>query len=98
MPSESIASFLDLARENRILQPEDVDAIYRQPDVPQHNLAALCDFLQLRGVLTRYQSDAIRSGKGYELNFAGYPILEEIGPCPGGTAYKGTHPSLRTPV
>ncbi len=98
MPSESIASFLDQARENRILQPEDVDAIYRQPDVPQNNLAALCEFLQQRGVLTNYQSDAIRAGRGFELNFAGYPILEELGPCPGGTAYKGTHPSLRTPV
>ena len=98
MPSESIASFLDQVRENRILEPEDVDAIYRQPDVPQNNLAALCEFLRQRGVLTNYQSDAIRAGRGYELNFAGYPILEELGPCPGGTAYKGTHPSLRTPV
>ena len=98
MPSESIASFLDQARASRILQPEDVEALYRQPDVPQHNLSALCEFLQRRGVLTNFQSDAIRAGRGYELNFAGYPILEEIGPCPGGTAYKGTHPSLRTPV
>ena len=40
----------------------------------------------------------IRAGKGYELNFAGYPILDELGPCPGGNAFKGTHPSLRTPV
>ena len=98
MPSESIASFLDQARANRVLQPEDLEALYRQPDVPQNNLSALCEFLQQRGVLTNYQSDAIRSGRGYELNFAGYPILEEIGPCPGGTAYRGTHPSLRTPV
>ena len=98
MPSESVASFLDAVRENRILPPEDVDALCRQPDVPQHDLAALCEFLQNRGVLTRYQADAIRAGKGYDLSFAGYPILEEIGACPGGTAFKGTHPSLRTPV
>ena len=98
MPSESIASFLDLARENNILGGEDVDALFQQPDVPRQNLAALCDFLQGRGVLTKYQSDMIRAGKGYELNFAGYPILAELGPCPGGMAYKGTHPSLRTPV
>jgi serine/threonine protein kinase len=32
------------------------------------------------------------------LNFAGYPILDELGPCPGGTAYKALHPSLRTPL
>ena len=98
MPSESIASFLDLARENNLLGGEDVEALFQQPDVPQQNLAALCDFLQNRGVLTEYQATLIRAGKGYELNFAGYPILGELGPCPGGTAYKGTHPSLRTPV
>ncbi len=98
MPSESIVSFLDLAREKNILQAGDVDALFQQPDVPQQNLAALCEFLQMRGVLTQYQSDMIRAGKGYELNFAGYPILNELGLCPGGTAYKGIHPSLRTPV
>ena len=98
MPSESVASFLDLAREKNILQAGDVDALFQQPDVPQQNLAALCEFLQMRGVLTQYQSDVIRAGKGYELNFAGYPILDELGPCPGGTAYKGIHPALRTPV
>ena len=98
MPSESIALFLELARENNLLGGEDVDALFRQPDVPQQNLAALCDFLQKRGVLTKYQAEMIRAGKGYELNFAGYPILDELGPYPGGTAYKGAHPSLRTPV
>ncbi len=98
MPSESIASFLDLAREKNILGDEDVDALFQQPDVPLRNLAALCDFLQNRGVITRYQAETIRAGKGYELNFAGYPILDELGPCPGGTSYKGTHPSLRTAV
>ena len=98
MPSESIASFLDLAREKNLLGGEDVEALFQQPDVPQRNLAALCEFLQQRGVITRYQAEMIRAGKGYELNFAGYPILDELGPCPGGNAFKGTHPSLRTPV
>ena len=74
MPSESIASFLELARENNLLGGEDVDALFQQPDVPQRDLAALCDFLQKRGVLTGYQAEMIRAGKGYELNFAGYPI------------------------
>src|SRR5262249_35291338 len=32
------------------------------------------------------------------LSFAGYPLIDVIGPCPGGTAYRALHPSLRTPL
>ena len=49
-------------------------------------------------MLTRFQADTIRGARGFELNFAGYPIVDELGPCPGGVAYKALHPSLRTPV
>jgi serine/threonine protein kinase len=98
MPSESVSSFLELAKSNRLLPPDQVDDLVRQPDAPQDSLAALCDFLRDRGVITRYQADLIRAGKGYELNFAGYPVTDEIGPCPGGTAFAVLHPSLRTPL
>ncbi len=98
MPSESIAGFLDEAKANRVLIPEQVEQLIRQPDVPQENLAALCEYLETRGALTRFQADALRSGRGGELTFAGYPVLDEIGPCPGGTAYRALHPSLRTPL
>ncbi|MBN9520078.1 serine/threonine protein kinase [bacterium] len=98
MPSESIAGFLDEAKANRVLIPEQVEQLIRQPDVPQQNLAALCEYLEARGALTKFQSDALRGGRGVELSFAAYPVLDEIGPCPGGTAYRALHPSLRTPV
>jgi serine/threonine protein kinase len=98
MASDSIVSFLDLAKAQRLLPADQVDELFDQPDVPHSDLAALCEFLRNRGILTRYQADMIRTGKASELNFAGYPILEEIGPCPGGMAYRGLHPSLRTPV
>lgn len=98
MPSESIAGFLDEAKAKRVLIPEQVEQLIRQPDVPQENLDALCDYLAARGALTRFQADALRAGRGAELTFAGYPVLDEIGPCPGGTAYRALHPSLRTPV
>jgi serine/threonine protein kinase len=98
MPSDSIAGFLDQAQANRVLFPEQVEQLIRQPDVPQSDLSALCDYLEARGVLTRFQSELIRTGRGHDLAFAGYPILDEIGPCPGGTAYHALHPSLRTPV
>lgn len=98
MPSESIAGFLDEAKANRVLIPEQVELLIRQPDVPQSGLSTLCAYLEARGAITRFQADALRGGRGHELNFAGYPVLDEIGPCPGGTAYRALHPSLRTPV
>jgi serine/threonine protein kinase len=98
MPSDSIAGFLDQAQANRVLFPEQVEQLIRQPDIPQTDLDALCEYLEARGALTRFQAAALRDGRGHELNFAGYPVLDELGPCPGGTAYRALHPSLRTPV
>lgn len=98
MTSDSVSNFLDLARANQLLLPDIVDDLFRQPDAPQQNLSSLCDFLLNRKVITPYQANLIRTGRGYELNFAGYPIIDEVGPCPGGTIYKALHPSLRTPV
>lgn len=98
MPSDSIAGFLDHAQAVRVLFPEQIEQLIRQPDIPQSDLSQLCEYLLSRGVLTRFQANAVRESRGQELNFAGYPILDEIGPCPGGTAYKALHPSLRTPV
>jgi serine/threonine protein kinase len=96
MPSDSVVGFLDRAQANRVLFPEQVEQLIRQPDAPQSDLSALCDYLLTRGVLTSFQAAAIRESRGQELNFAGYPVIDEIGPCPGGTAYKVLHPSLRT--
>jgi hypothetical protein len=98
MPSDSIAGFLDHAQASRVLVPEQIEQLIRQPDIPQSNLSSLCQYLLSRGVLTQFQADAIREGRGQELNFAGYPVVDELGPCPGGTAYKALHPSLRTPL
>ena len=98
MPSDSIAGFLDEAKASRVLFPEQVEQLIRQPDIPQSDLTELCEYLESRGVLTRFQANAIRAGRGFELNFAGYPVIDEIGPCPGGTAFRALHPSLRTPL
>jgi len=98
MTSDSVASFLDLARDQGLLPREQVEELFRQPDMPQNDLRALCGFLEKRGVITAFQAERIRNGRGEELTFAGYPILGELGPCPGGTAFKASHPSLRTPL
>ncbi|MDY3553710.1 hypothetical protein R5W24_002823 [Gemmata sp. JC717] len=98
MPSDSIAGFLDTAKASRVLFPEQVEHLIRQPDIPLSNLAALCGYLQERGVLSKFQADALREGRAQELTFGAYPVLDALGPCPGGTAYRVLHPSLRTPL
>jgi serine/threonine protein kinase len=98
MPSDSVAGFLDRAQANRVLFPEQVEQLIRQPDIPHSDLSALCEYLLSRGVLTQFQSNAIRESRSEELTFAGYPLIDVIGPCPGGTSYKALHPSLRTPL
>ena len=98
MASDSVESFLSLARENHLLPPDQFEELVRQPDVPQENLAALCESLLARGAITPFQAERIRTGRGRELTFAGYPILDEAGNCPGGTVVRALHPSLRTPV
>ncbi len=98
MPSDSVASFLDLARENRLLPSDQVQDLVRRSEVPQANVPALCDALVARGLLTPFQANRIREGRGRELAFAGYPILDDRGACPGGYAFTARHPSLRTPI
>lgn len=98
MPSDSIAGFLDTAKATRVLVPEQVELLIRQPGIPQSDLSALCAYLLERGVLSKFQADALREGRGHELTFGTYPVLDVLGPCPGGTAYRALHPSLRTPL
>src|SRR5579883_290079 len=98
MPSDSIAGFLDRAQASRVLFPEQVEQLIRQPDIPHSDLSSLCTYLLSRGVLTQFQADALRNGRGDELSFGGYPVLDVLGPCRGGTAYQALHPSLRTPL
>lgn len=98
MPSESVAGFLDRAQAVRVLHPDQIEQLVRQPDMPHADTGTLCEYLLARGVLTKFQADAIREGRAHELAFGGYPVLDVIGPCPGGTAYRALHPSLRTPL
>jgi eukaryotic-like serine/threonine-protein kinase len=98
MPSDSVASFLTLVRANRLLEHDQYESVLEHSETPQHSIIELCDYLENRGILTPFQAERIRSGEMTSLTFAGYPILSERGPCPGGTAFSALHPSLRTPV
>jgi serine/threonine protein kinase len=98
MASESVTQFLDKAQASRVLHPDQVADLFRSPEAPQDDLSAVCSFLEQQGALTRYQVEQIRQGRGDELTFAGYPILERLPDLPSGPTFKALHPSLRTPV
>ncbi|MCS7020936.1 MAG: protein kinase [Gemmataceae bacterium] len=98
MPSDSIAGFLHQAQSQRLLFPEQIERLLQEPDWPQQGLEQFCEYLLERGVLTPYQAQALREGRGHELNVGGYPVIEALGPCPGGHAFKVLHPTLRLPL
>lgn len=76
MPSDSVAAFLELARELRLLGDADLVSLADTPDDVE--LHTVCDRLVAADRLTRYQSDRILTGRGYTLTFAGHPILDEL--------------------
>lgn len=91
MPSDSVAEFLLLAREHRLLPAADLDRLADQPDADLHTL---CDQLVARGQLTRYQADRLLTGRGYALSFAGYPLLDEL----NDTTFRAVEPATGATV
>ncbi len=93
MPSAAVSDFIALARENRLLPASDLARLLDSPD-DDTDLPTLCDRLLADGVLTRYQADRLRTGRGYALSFAGYPILDEL----STSTFKAVDPTTRTAV
>ncbi len=96
MPSDSVARFYALARTGRVLPAAVADRLAADPTVPAAGVRDVCDALVVRGELTPFQ--AARLAAGDAPTFAGYLLLDDLGPCPGGTRYRAVHPTLGTPV
>jgi hypothetical protein len=75
MPSDSIVGFLQQVRSQQLLFPEQIEQLAQEPGWPEQGLERLCQYLLERGVLTRYQAEALLEGRGQELNLGGYPVL-----------------------
>ena len=98
MSFDSVSSFLEFARANRLLSPDVVDELLATSHRPHQTLSELCDSLVTRGWLSPFQAQRVRAGHTEQLVVAGYPLVDEIGPCPGGTTYRAIHPSLQMTV
>lgn len=90
MPSDSVAAFLELARELRLFADADLTRLADTSD----DLPVVCDRLASAGLLTRYQTDRILTGRGYTLGFAGYTVLDAVGEC----TYRAQEPATRAEV
>lgn len=90
MPSDSVVAFLELARELRLLADADLTRLADTSD----DLPVVCDRLVSAGLLTRYQTDRILTGRGYTLGFAGYTVLDAVGEY----TYRAQEPATRAEV
>ncbi len=93
MPSDSVAAFLEQARELRLLADADLARLADRPDA-NDDLPALTRRLVASGLLTPFQADRVLTGRGYTLAFAGFPLLDEL----EVNTYRAVEPATRTEV
>jgi hypothetical protein len=93
MPSDTVAAFLEQARELRLLADADLDRLADSPDADA-DLPAFTRRLVSGGLLTPFQADRILTGRGYTLGFAGFPLLDEL----DEHTYQAVEPSTRSEV
>ena len=93
MPSDSVAAFLEQARELRLMADADLARLADSPDA-NTDLPDFTRQLVATGLLTPFQADRILTGRAYTLGFAGFPLLDE---CDDHT-YRAVEPSSRSEV
>ncbi len=93
MPSDSVAAFLELARELRLLADADLARLADSPDAAD-DLPTFTRRLVATGVLTPFQADRVLTGRGYTLAFAGFPLLDEL----DEHTYRAVEPATRSEV
>jgi len=86
----SVVNFVEAIRQNRVLEPDRLDELSRLqgsfPDPRQ-----LAKHLLQRGWLTPYQINQIMAGRGTDLCFGQYVVLERLGEGGMGQVFKARH-------
>jgi eukaryotic-like serine/threonine-protein kinase len=98
MANETMSDFLDGLHASRLLEAERIEELMKRPEPPEGDLDGVSHFLETQGWLTRFQIDEIRRGRGQELQFAGYRLLEKMPDQPSGREFKAYDPKLRQTV
>src|SRR5271155_4291798 len=92
MATSSVADFIGLLRESRILEPGKLEEISRTPEAGDVDSRTLAECLVQLGWLTAYQVDQVLKGRGQELLVGPYRILDRLSDDGSGTAFKARHP------
>jgi|GEM_PF-1756713 len=98
MSTELMSRFLEGLSSSRLLANERIEEVIRRPEAPQGDVDGIARFLEASNWLTRFQIDEIREGRGHDLQFAGYRLLDRFPDQLSGTSFKAFHPALNQPV
>jgi serine/threonine-protein kinase len=91
-------SFLDYLRASGLLDAAQLDELSRCPESRDRSAKALARVVYKRGWLTRFQLNAVASGRAQDLSIGPYTVLDRLGEGGMGMVYKARHQPMRRVV
>ncbi len=82
---------LDELRASGLLRPEQLEQLARLPEADARDPRALARQVLQRGWLTRFQLTEVLHGRGKELHFGAYILLDRLGEGGMGQVFKAQH-------
>jgi serine/threonine protein kinase len=91
MPIDSVAAFIEVLREKRLLEPDQIDELNRVLRSRFSDVRTLAKYLVQRGWLTVFQVNQILVGRGQELVYGPYVIRDRLGEGGVSQVFKAWH-------
>ncbi len=91
MSVESVAAFVELLRESKLLDAAQLDELGHGGFDQFSHPRALADDLLQRGWITPFQADQLLEGQGKDLILGAYRVLERLGQGSTGHVFKARH-------
>jgi serine/threonine protein kinase len=89
--SAKLAAFVEAVRASNLLKPADWESFANAADAPEADPEALARDLVQRRLLTAYQAKALWRGRGTELFFNQYVLVEKLGEGAMGEVFRARH-------